>query len=73
MNSLNNINPAQYEVLNLLSCINKEDDVRELKDMLVMFLNSRLQKEIDTLWDAGVLDEDKVAAWETEHMRTRYI
>lgn len=66
------INSAQYELLNVLSCINKEEDVAELKTVIVQFLNSRLQKEIDRLWDNGTLTEEKVAAWGDEHMRTPY-
>lgn len=66
------INPAQYELLNVLSCINKEEDVAELKSVIVQFLNSRLQKEIDSLWDNGTLNEEKIKAWGAEHMRTPY-
>ena len=66
------INPAQYELLNILSCVNKEEDVAELKSIIVHFLNTRLQKEIDRLWDNGTLTEEKVAAWSDEHMRTPY-
>ena len=32
------INPAQYELLNILSCVNKEEDVAELKSIIVHFL-----------------------------------
>ena len=66
------INPAQYDLLNVLSCVNKEEDVAELKTVIVQFLNSRLQKEIDRLWDNGTLTEEKVAAWGDEHMRTDF-
>lgn len=66
------INPAQYELLNILSCINKEEDVMELKSIIVKFLNTRLQKEIDRLWEDGTLNEQKVSAWTDEHMRTPY-
>lgn len=66
------ISPAQYELLNILSCINKDEDIAELKTVIVQFLNTRLQKEIDKLWDNGTLTEEKVAAWEHEHMRTPY-
>lgn len=66
------INPAQYELLNVLSCITKEEDVTELKSVIVKFLNNRLQKEIDSLWEDGTLDGQKVAAWSDEHMRTPY-
>ena len=66
------ISPAQYELLNILSCINKDEDLVELKTVIVQFLNSRLQKEIERQWDNGNLTEEKVAAWEHEHMRTPY-
>ena len=66
------INPAQYEVLNVLSCIDKEEDVAELKNVIVQFLNPRLQRELDRLWDNGTLTEQKMKAWESEHMRTPY-
>lgn len=66
------ISPAQYELINVLSCVDKEEDIAELKTLIVKFLNSRLQKEIDRLWDNGTLTEQKVAEWEKEHMRTPY-
>jgi len=66
------ISPAQYELLNILSCINKDEDIAELKTVIVQFLNSRLQKEIERQWDNGNLNEEKVAAWGHEHMRTPY-
>lgn len=72
MAQLTNISPAQYEVLNMLSCINREDDLVELKNVIVQFLNTRLQKELDRLWENGTLTNEKVAEWSHEHMRTPY-
>ena len=72
MEQLQTITTAQYEIINLLSCINKDEDVTELKSVIVQFLNSRLQKEIDRLWDDGTLTDASVAAWQHEHMRTPY-
>lgn len=72
MAQLTTITPAQYEVLNMLSCITKEDDLKALKALIVQFLNSRLQNEIDRLWENGELTDEKVAAWSHEHMRTPY-
>ncbi|MBR5062239.1 MAG: dephospho-CoA kinase [Prevotella sp.] len=66
------INQAQYELLNILACVDKEEDVAELKSVIVRFLNSRLQKEIHRLWDNGTLNEQKVTEWADEHMRTPY-
>ena len=66
------INSAQYELLNVLSCINKEEDLAELKSVIVKFLNTRLQKEVDRLWENGTLNEEKMSAWGDEHIRTPY-
>ena len=51
------LNQAQREVLNVMSCLGKDDDLSELKKLLVSFLNERLQRELDILWDNGSLDE----------------
>ena len=66
------LNKAQYEVLNVLSCLDSEEDVRDLKDVLVQFLNTRLQREAERLWENGTLTEEKIKGWATEHMRTPY-
>jgi hypothetical protein len=72
MNQQQRISPAQYEIINILSCVDKEEDIAELKTLIVQFLNTRLQREIDRLWDNGTLTEQKVAEWGKEHMRTPY-
>lgn len=65
-------NTAQYELINLLSCVDKEEDIVELKEVIVQFLNKRLQKEIDKLWDARIVNEEVIEQWGKEHMRTPY-
>ena len=72
MGQIATITPAQYELLNMLSCLTHEEDIAALKDVIVQFLNSRLQKEIDRLWDNGDLTDEKVAQWNFDHMRTPY-
>ena len=66
------ITPAQYELLNMFSCINSDVDVADLKAVIVQFLNTRLQNEIDRLWDEGTITEETVEKWGKEHMRTAY-
>jgi hypothetical protein len=66
------LNAAQYEIINLLSCVDKEEDIKALKGVLVKFLNERLQRELDCLWDAGIVSESKIEQWGKEHMRTPY-
>lgn len=56
----------------MLSCLTQEEDIAALKNVIVQFLNSRLQNEIDRLWENGSLTEEKVDQWSHEHMRTPY-
>lgn len=65
-------NQAQREVLNTVSCLNSEEDVTALKRVLVQFLNDRLQRELDRLWDNGTLSEEKMETFAAEHLRTPY-
>ena len=66
------LNQAQREVLNVMSCLGKDDDLSELKKLLVSFLNERLQRELDILWEDGSLDEKKLEPLRHEHLRTPY-
>ena len=67
------LNQAQREVLNVMSCLSKDDDLSELKKLLVSFLNERLQRELDVLWEKGSLDEKKLDSLRHEHLRTPYV
>ena len=52
--------PAQYELVNMMSCLHKESDIVELKSVLVKFLNARIQKESDGLYDDGTLSDERM-------------
>ncbi len=49
-----------------------KEDMKELKSIIVQFLNNRMQKEIDSLWDEGMVNEETIEQWGDEHMRTPY-
>ena len=66
------LNPAQREVLNVMSCLDRDEDLSELKKLLVTFLNERLQRELDGLWDNGTLDDKALETLRHEHIRTPY-
>ena len=66
------LNDAQREVLNVMSCLKKDEDVYELKKILVRFLNDCLQRELDALWDNGTLSEERLESCRYEHNRTKY-
>ena len=64
--------PAQREVLDVMSCMQTDEDLQALKAVLVQFLNDRLQRELDRLWDNGTIDEVKMNEWRNTHYRTPY-
>ena len=64
--------PAQYEVVNMMSCLKRESDVVALKSMLVSFINERLQGELDRLYEDGTLTDEKMSELAGQHLRTPY-
>lgn len=72
MERMNCFTPAQYEVINTISCLSSDEDVKELKNVLVQFLNVRLQRELNRLWESGHLSQEKIDAMGQEHLRTPY-
>ena len=65
-------NPAQREVLDVMSCMQSDEDLKALKFVLVQFLNDRLQRELDRLWDNGTINETKMDEWRNTHYRPPY-
>ena len=64
--------PAQYEVVNVVSCLERESDVIALKSLLVGFINERLQGELDRLYEDGALSDEKMSELASQHLRTPY-
>ena len=65
-------NQAQQAVLNVISCLQSEQDLADLKRTLVKFMNDRLQREIDKLWESGEMSNEKLQEMQSEHLRTAY-
>ena len=65
-------NPAQQAVLNVISCLQSDQDLADLKRTLVKFMNERLQREMDKLWESGAWSDEKLQAMQSEHLRTAY-
>lgn len=69
---LNSLNPAQIEVLNMMSFIKTQSSWQHLKDVLSDYFAHQLDDEIDTLWKNGTLNEEKVERFRKLHERTPY-
>lgn len=65
-------NNAQLEILDLMSYVESEDTLNEIRDMLSRYFAEKVQKGIDELWEAGTINDAVVEGWKNEHMRTPY-
>ena len=39
---------------------------------LVKFMNERMQREMDKLWESGEMSNEKLQEMQSEHLRTAY-
>lgn len=63
---------AQLELMNALQSINSEKEFLEFRDLLANYFAQKAQREIDELWNHGIIDETTVEEWGRTHMRTPY-
>ncbi len=63
---------AQMELMNAIRCIQTQEELNELKLALSHFFAQKAQRELDGLWDAGILDQKKLNELRTQHLRTPY-
>lgn len=65
-------NAAQLEILDLMSYVENEDTLNEIKDMLSRYFAQKAERAIDGLWDNGLLNDSVMEGWKNEHLRTPY-
>ena len=65
-------NQAQRDVLNVVSLLKSDEDVKALRKVLIDFVNNRLQQELDKLWDSDEWSEEKLQQISKENLRTHY-
>jgi len=65
-------NDAQIELLKAMSYLETEQDLKELKFALSKFFADRADREMDSLWDEGKVNDTVLEQWSHEHMRTPY-
>lgn len=64
--------PFQIEMLELVSRVSSEVEMRDIRRILGQYFAKRAEDAIDHLWDEGVLNDDVMEEWKNEHMRTPY-
>lgn len=65
-------NQAQRDVLNVVSLLKSDEDVKALRKVLIDFVNNRLQQELDKLWDSDEWSEEKLQQMSKGNLRTHY-
>lgn len=64
--------PFQIEMLELASRVTSEVEMQDIRRMLGQYFAKRAEDAIDRLWDEGVLNDNVMEEWKSEHMRTPY-
>lgn len=63
------LNAAQLEILKLFRAGQTEEELKELKKVLLKFLADRLQKQVDEEWDRRGYTSETIEEWKHEHFR----
>ena len=66
------LNQAQMDFLRLLAHFTKEEEVKELNDLVCEYYARKVDEEMDRLWDEGKWSEAKIEETLHEHLRTPY-
>ena len=64
--------PFLIEMLELASRVSSEAEMQDIRRMLGQYFAKRAEDAIDRLWDEGVLNDNVMEEWKSEHMRTPY-
>jgi hypothetical protein len=64
--------PAQVHVFNLVSHIKTSTGLEQLRKQLASFYAKLVDEEMDTLWENGQLDDNKMKELRNKHLRTPY-
>lgn len=65
-------NAAQMKLLQMMSYIKTDEELAELQAVLSDYYAKKADKELDKLWEEGIITPQVIEQWGKEHMRTRY-
>ena len=72
METLSSLNPAQIEILNMMSFVKTNTSWQHLKEAIADYFAKQLDSEINALWEDGTLNDEKIESFRTLHERTPY-
>lgn len=71
-NAAKSLSNAQLALLELFAENLSDEEMEDLRQVLLEFRYQRLQKSLDDLWEQGIVNEEKIESWGKEHLRTPY-
>ena len=69
---VNSMNPSQIMILESFAAAQDEQELNALMDLLRNFYATRLEAEMQRLWDDGTLDQQALDQLRSQHLRTPY-
>lgn len=66
------LNAAQIMILESFASAKSQEEMDDLMDMLRNFYAIRLDRELERLWDEGILNQEKLDELRGQHLRTPY-
>ena len=66
------LNPAQVEILNMMSFVKSEDSFAQLKEVIANYFAKQLEDEVSRLWTEGELSDERIEQFRDLHERTSY-
>lgn len=63
------LNSTQLEILNLFSHDQSEEDLKELKSLLISYLADKVTREADKAYDKAGYTAETFEKWKSEHFR----
>lgn len=72
INAATSLSNAQLALLEIFAENLSDEEMQDLRQVLLEFRYQRLQKNLDDLWEQGLVNEEKIESWGKEHLRTPY-
>ncbi len=72
MQTTQGLSNLQLELLKIFSFDISDDQLLEIKSMLVKYFADKLTNDVDKLFEEKGWGVEKIEEWSKEHMRTKY-
>ena len=67
------LNSTQIMILESFASAKSQEEMNELMDLLRDYYAKKLDKELERLWDEGILNQERLDELKDQHLRTPYI